>query len=166
MNKLRKLCGFLLSIVMVVTLCIPASAAASSNITGGIDYVVYNQNGEIVEEGTIPPSNANYHWSGITLDNGWYTSFMPSNSSARGFYVTDGTKMKFSYTLNRSATMKYQFIKTNYNGTDDEYDWKSGTKTGKSATVYATADETKYYRVGITNASSDRVTLTSVNFTF
>ena len=38
---------------------------------------VYNENGEVVDEGIIPrTTNARYHWSpNITLDNGWYTSF-------------------------------------------------------------------------------------------
>lgn len=170
MYKFKKLFRVLLSVIMVMTLSVPANAATfSSNATSvGINYVVYNQNGEVVKKGTISssPIHADYHWSGISLDNGWYTSFMPSSSSNRGFYVHDGTEMKFSYTLKSSATIDYQFTKNNFDGSDADYDWRSGSLTGKSYNLRATADETKYYYVGITNASSDTITITSVDFTF
>ena len=44
--------------------------------------------------------------------------------------------------------------------------WKSGTKTAKSGSIVKTADSTKWYYVGVTNASSDPITITSVDFTF
>lgn len=175
MKGLKNFSVLLLSMVMLLTFAFPASAATSGSVTSynsktdGLDYVVYNRDGKIVERGTIPPNNGihpNYHWSGITLENGFYTAFLPSNSSARAFYVTNGTPMSFYYSLDKSATMEYQFSKCDYGEENCEYDWRTGTLSGGGGGVLANADETKYYFVGITNASSDPVTLTSVDFEF
>ena len=128
-------------------------------------YVVYNAEGEVVEEGTVPASGTRYHWSpNITLDNGWYTSFFKPGREA--FYVTNGTSMNFSYTLNRSAKIKWQYVKCTSPDVSTGSTWKSGTKTAKSGSIVKTADSTKWYYVGVTNASSDPITITSVDFTF
>ena len=82
------------------------------------------------------------------------------------FYVTSNTAMKFSYSLNRSATIKYQFMKSSQRSTPYADVWKTGTITAQNGSVTKTADSTAYYYVGITNASSDAITITSVDFTF
>lgn len=162
MNRSKKLFTILLSMIMVVLFAFPVSAATNAN-AHDIYYTVYNENDEIVEEGIIP-GNARYSWAGsITLDNGWYTSF---RQKGRAFYVSKGTSMDFSYTLGRSATIEYDF----YNDTSPETiyptSWKNGTKKASSATLTFTADKTNYYYVGITNASSDTITISNVSFVF
>lgn len=157
--------------VMVFLMAFPVSASAltegvEKSVEHEIYYTVYNELGEIVEEGVIPlSSNARYSWAGsITLDNGWYTSFRKPGPDA--FYVTKDTVMTFSYSLNRSATVEYYFYRDSTSSTIYPTRWKTGTKTASSATLTQTADQTNYYYVGITNASSDPITISSVSFVF
>lgn len=143
---------------------VSAASAATNASAHEIYYTVYNENGEIVEEGIIP-GNARYSWAGsITLDNGWYTSFRQKGPKA--FYVTKGTSMNFSYTLDKSATIEYDFYQDTTPDTIYPTSWKSGTKKASSATLTYTADKTNYYYVGITNASSDTITISNVSFVF
>ena len=57
---------------MMMGLCVTVNAAESDQNYNEIYYTVYNENGEVVDEGIIPrTTNARYHWSpNITLDNG------------------------------------------------------------------------------------------------
>ncbi|MGN6712127.1 hypothetical protein [Anaerocolumna jejuensis] len=168
MKRTKKLFTIIFSMIMVAVLSLPASAAsaATNAKTHEIYYTVYNEKGEIVEEGIIPAiGNARYTWSGsITLDNGWYTSFRQSGPKA--FYVTKDTSMAFSYSLNRSATVEYDFYQDSTASTAYPTSWKTGTKKASSATLTYTADKTNYYFVGITNASSDSITISNVSFVF
>lgn len=168
MNRSRKVFTIILSMIMVMMFSFPVSAAsaATNACDHEIYYTVYNENGEIVEEGIIPAvGNARYSWSGsITLNNGWYTSFRQPGPNA--FYITNGTSMAFSYTLDRSATIEYDFYQDNTPSTSYPTTWKNGTKNASSATLTYTADKTAYYYVGITNASSDPITISKVSFVF
>lgn len=126
-------------------------------------YTVYNENGQIVEEGIIPADGKRHHWDpNITLENGWYTSFTLEGGNA--FWATDGTSMTLSYTLNRSAKIKWQIRKCSSRSVSTGANWKSGTKTAKSGTIVRTADSSKWYYPGITNSSSDPITIKSVDF--
>lgn len=166
MKRMKKIIVTILSLAMMMGLCVTVNAAESDQNYNEIYYTVYNENGEVVDEGIIPrTTNARYHWSpNITLNNGWYTSFRMPGPNA--FYITSNTAMKFSYSLNRSATIKYQFMKSSQRSTPYADVWKTGTITAENGSVTKTADSTAYYYVGITNASSDAITITSVNFTF
>lgn len=54
---------------MMMGLCVTVNAAESYQNYNEIYYTVYNENGEVVDEGIIPrTTNARYHWSpNITL---------------------------------------------------------------------------------------------------
>lgn len=166
MKRMKKIIVTILILAMIMGLGVTANAAELEQNYKEIYYTVYNEQGEVVEEGIIPrTTNERYHWSpNITLDNGWYTSFRMPGPNA--FYVTSGTAMKFSYSLNRSAKIKYQFMKSSQRSTPYADVWKTGTITAKSSSVTKTADATAYYYVGMTNASSDPITITSVDFSF
>lgn len=162
-KKVRSIYAVLLSVMMVLFLGVPVFAAQGN--AKEIYYTVYNEKGEVMEEGVIPISNARYSWSpNIILDNGWYTSFRQDGT--RAFYVTNNTEMSFSYTLDRSAKIKYQYMKSDVRETVSADVWKSGTKTAKSGTVKQTSDKSAYYYTGISNVSSDPITIQSVSFTF
>lgn len=167
MNRSRKLLAIILSMIMGMMFSFPVSAASAATNANAheIYYTVYNENGEIVEEGIIPLVGPQYTWSGsITLDNGWYTSFRQPGPKA--FYITKGTPMTFSYTLNRNATIQYSFYQDTVPDSANSPTWKSGTKKASSATLTYTADKTNYYYVGVTNASSDPITISNVSFVF
>jgi len=170
MKKLNKIFTVIISIAMILVLNVPAFAATESDIknlnSDPIQYTVYNEKGEIVEEGLIPKNNkGRYAWSdSITLNNGWSTSFKKSGSEA--FYVTKDTYMKFSYSLNRNATIKYNFYSDSTPSTIYPTIWKTGTFTSSSANIVKIADKTNYYYVGVTNASSDPIKISNVSFTF
>lgn len=166
MKRMKKIIVTILSLAMIMGLSVTANAAEFDQNYKEIYYTVYNEKGEVVDEGIIPrTTNERYHWSpNITLDNGWYTSFRMPGPNA--FYATSNTAMKFSYSLNRSATIKYQFMKSSERSTPYADVWKTGSITAKSASVTKTADSTAYYYVGVTNISSDAITITSVDFTF
>ncbi|WP_024833759.1 hypothetical protein [Ruminiclostridium josui] len=169
MSKSKKLFRIVLSMILATVMGLSFSVSAASVATNAsvhdIYYTVYNEKGEIVKEGLIPAIGARYTWSGsITLDNGWYTAFM--QPGPRGFYVTKDTSMSFSYTLNRNATIEYYFYQNSTSDTTHPNTWKSGTKKASSATITYTADKTNYYFVGITNASSDSITISNVSFVF
>ena len=172
MQRKRNYIAAILIMMLLVSLCHTTVFAAGEEAiisekqaSHELLYVVYNAEGEVVEEGTVPASGTRYHWSpNITLDNGWYTSFFKPGREA--FYVTNGTSMNFSYTLNRSAKIKWQYVKCTSPDVSTGSTWKSGTKTAKSGSIVKTADSTKWYYVGVTNASSDPITITSVDFTF
>lgn len=162
-KKVRSIYAVLLSVIMVLFLGVPVFAAQGN--AKEIFYTVYNEKGEVMEEGVIPVSNARVNWSpDITLDNGWYTGFR--QEGGRAFYAMNNTEMSFSYTLDRSAKIKYQFMKADVAETAYAEVWKTGTKTAKSGTINQTADKSAYYYVGITNVSSDPITIKSVSFTF
>lgn len=162
----KKILAIMASVMLIMGLGMTVNVASLGNDYKEIYYTVYNEKNEVVEEGIIPRNtNSRYHWSpNITLSNGWYTSFRMSGTDA--FYVTSNTTMKFSYTLNRSAKISYQFMKSSQKSSVSASTWKSGTITAKSSSVSKTADATAYYYVGVTNASSDPITITSVDFTF
>lgn len=169
MNRSKKLFTIVLSMIMVTVMGLSFSVSAVSAATNAsvhdIYYTVYNEKGEIVKEGIIPAIGARYSWGGsITLGNGWYTAFM--QSGPKGFYVTKDTSMSFSYSLNRSATIEYDFYQNTTSDTTYPNTWKTGTKKASSATLTYTADKTNYYFVGITNASSDSITISNVSFVF
>lgn len=151
---------------MLMGLCVNVSATETDDTGSDIYYSVYDECGNVVEAGFITRNtNARYHWSpNITLGNGWYTSFSMPGPNA--FYVVANTSMCFSYSLNRSAKMQYQFMKSSTRSPSNASIWRTGTVTASTASVYATSDSTAYYYVGITNVSSDPVTITSVDFVF
>ncbi|MBU5308549.1 hypothetical protein KQI18_12260, partial [Clostridioides mangenotii] len=68
MKKLNKIFTVIISIAMILVLNVPAFAATESDIknlnSDPIQYTVYNEKGEIVEEGLIPKNNkGRYAWS-------------------------------------------------------------------------------------------------------
>lgn len=159
--------AIVITIIMSIMCTVPTSAASIENSSREIYYVVYDENGAVVEDGIILANdNARYSWgSSITLQNGWYTAFLKPGPES--FYVTNGTAMQFSYSLNRNATIAYKFYQDS-SPTNTIYStvWKSGTSTGKSGCIIKMADKTSYYYVGITNASSDPITISNVSFVF
>lgn len=165
MKKLNKFFTIIMSMVMMISISVPAMAADLTS-TNEIYYITYDKNGNVVDEGTIPEQNgkARYTWTGMKLENGYSTSFrMPNRQS---FYVTDDTDMNFSYTLDQSAKLEYRFYRGSTSSPDDADVWKSGSKTQKSGTITKTANKTAYYYVNVTNASSDTIRISAVSFTF
>ena len=164
--SLKKLFVIAMSMVMLFSVTIPAQAASVQGNAQDLYYVVYNEKNEVVEEGYIPANeNGRYTWSGsITLGNGWYTSFRKPGPQA--FYATDDTVLTFSYKLDRSAKIKYAFYQDSVSETMYPTTWKSGTKTSSGTSISYTTNKTAYYFVGITNASSDDITISDVSFVF
>lgn len=109
--------------------------------------------------------NSKYTWKGsLTLGNGWYTCFRQPGPKA--FYATDDTELTFSYKLDRSAKIKYYFYQDTVAETMYPTTWKSGTKTSSGTSISYTTNKDAYYFVGVTNASSDDITISNVSFVF
>ncbi len=166
MKEKKKMLALFLMLLLSVSLFVNVGATEVDETQSDIYYFVCDDNGNMVEDGFIPRNNnLRYHWSpNITLANGWFTSFCLPDRSA--FYVTSNTSMCFSYSLNRNAKIQYQFMKSSQRSITNASIWRTGTVTAQSASVYFTSDSTAYYYVGITNASSDPITITSVDFVF
>lgn len=49
---------------------------------------------------------------------------------------------------------------------NSKYTWKSGTKTSSGTSISYTTNKDAYYFVGVTNASSDDITISNVSFVF
>ena len=152
MVVMKKSCCALIGIIIItVVLCFFDFSAMAMETMGEnhtIYYTVYNENGEIVQEGVIPQYHLDYNWkSDIVLQNGWYTSFRMNGTDA--FYVSANTKMHFSYKLNRNAKICYQYMKSNNRVTTNAYIWRSGVRSGSSSNIEETADGIAYYYVGI-----------------
>ena len=160
---------FALVMAMAMTLSITGVSAEAASVEGTVHelyYTVYNEKNEIVEEGIIPLNeNGRYTWKGsITLGNGWYTAFCQPGPSA--FYATRNTSMTFSYKLNRRAKIKYNFYRDSTSDTTYPTTWRSGTKTSSGTSITKTANKNAYYFVGVTNVSSDYITISNVSFVF
>ena len=64
MKRMKKIIVTILSLAMMMGLCVTVNAAESDQNYNEIYYTVYNENGEVVDEGIIPrTTNARYHWS-------------------------------------------------------------------------------------------------------
>lgn len=165
-KKFKKLFAIAMSMVMMLSITIPAEAASIEETTHELYYITYNENNEVVEVGTIPANgNGRYTWGGsITLGNGWYTAFLKPGPTS--FYATDDTTMTFAYKLDRSAKIKYYFYQDSTPETTYPTTWKSGTKTSSGTSISYTTNMDGYYFVGITNASSDDITISNVSFVF
>ncbi len=89
MKRMKKIIVTILSLAMMMGLCVTVNAAESDQNYNEIYYTVYNENGEVVDEGIIPrTTNARYHWSpNITLNNGWYTSFRMPKFQCILYYI-------------------------------------------------------------------------------
>lgn len=170
-KRIKKFLAMIIAMVMMLSLMGFSSTAASNEVSNEgtaheLYYITYNEKNEIVEEGIIPVNqNARYSWSGsITLQNGWWTAFRKSDNNA--FYVTNGTNMRFSFKLNRSAKITYCYYQDSVPSTLYPTEWQKATILAGSSTVSRTANKTAYYFVGITNASSDSITISNVSFVF
>lgn len=153
---MKKISMILLTIVMVFFCSLPVAAENMERIT----YIIYNENGAVIEEGTVPQRNTRGNWSGITLASGQSISF---NDSGHAFIKYSGQSMTFKYTLSSSAKMVTRIMKTSsYSGTGTA--WSTTIKTASSGTVTKTADETAYYYPQLTNSSTSYITITSASF--
>lgn len=128
MKKANKIIAVILSLALMLGMAATANAADMEHNVEDLFYTVYNENGDVVEEGiTSRIQNTRYHWSpNITLSNGWYANFRMPGPAA--FYVTAHTSMKFSYSLNRSAAIEYQFMKSSERSTAYANVWEKGTR--------------------------------------
>ena len=166
-KRIKKL--FVMTMVMVMILSTTGFSAEAAPVEGTeqeLYYITFNEKNEIVEEGIIPVNkNGKYSWSGsITLKNGYYTAFL--KPGGKSFYATSGTKMKFTYKLNRNATIKYHFYRDSVDYTFYPTKWNTGTRTSSGTTISHTTDKDAYYFVGVVNASSDDITISNVSFVF
>lgn len=155
-------------LLMVMMICVfPTSTKASdtNNSNPGVEYVVYDQDGNIVEKGVLQQSdNKRYSWStNITLSNGSTVVFKKDDKKA--FLASKGASLRFSYTLNKSATVQYNYMKCS-SATSKGSVWSKGTVTGKSGIVSKKADEATYYYVKVTNMSSDTIKITKASLDF
>lgn len=169
MRYFKRLVAMVMVMGMALACTATAFAAEADKAEGTVHelyYTTYNEKGEIVEEGIIPLNeNSKYTWKGsLTLGNGWYTCFR--QPGPRAFYATDDTKLTFSYKLDRSAKIKYDFYQDTVPETMDSTIWKSGTKTSSGTSISYTTNKDAYYFVGVTNASSDDITISNVSFVF
>lgn len=165
----KRLVAMMMVMVMALSCTATAFATEADEVEGTaheLYYTTYNEKGEIVEEGIIPLNeNSKYTWKGsLTLGNGWYTSFRQPGPKA--FYATDDTKLTFSYKLDRSAKIKYYFYQDDVAETMYPTTWKSGTKTSSGTSISYTTNKDAYYHVGVTNVSSDDITISNVSFVF
>lgn len=169
MRYFKRVVAMVMVMGMALACTATAFAAEADKAEGTVHelyYTTYNEKGEIVEEGIIPLNeNSKYTWKGsLTLGNGWYTCFR--QPGPRAFYATDDTKLTFSYKLDRSAKIKYDFYQDTVPETMDPTIWKSGTKTSSGTSISYTTNKDAYYFVGVTNASSDDITISNVSFVF
>jgi hypothetical protein len=169
MRYFKRLVAMMMAMVMALACTATAFAAEADKAEGTVHelyYTTYNEKGEIVEEGIIPLNeNSKYTWKGsLTLGNGWYTCFRQPGPKA--FYATDDTELTFSYKLDRSAKIKYYFYQDTVAETMYPTTWKSGTKTSSGTSISYTTNKDAYYFVGVTNASSDDITISNVSFVF
>lgn len=169
MRYFKRLVAMMMVMVMALSCTATAFTAEADTVEGTVHelyYTTYNEKGEIVEEGIIPLNeNSRYTWTGsLTMGNGWYTSFR--QLGPRSFYATDDTELTFSYTLDRRAKIEYYFYQDNVADTVSPTIWKSGTKTSSGTSISYTTDKTAYYFVGVTNVSSDDITISNVSFVF
>ena len=167
-KRLRKMFAMMMVMVMMLSVMgVSANAASSVEDTAQeLYYITYNEKNEVVEEGVIPVNeNGKYSWKGsITLGNGWYTAFL--KPGPKPFYATSGTEMTFSYKLDRSAKIEYYFYQGSTQDTLYPNTWKSGTKTSSGTSISKTTNKDGYYFVGVTNVSSDDITISNVSFVF
>ena len=167
MRYTKRLFAMILALVMTVS--VMGGSAEAAMVEGSpheLYYITYNEKNEVVDEGIIPVNgNGRYTWSGsITLGNGWYTAFQ--KPGPKSFYATKDTEMTFSYTLDRKAKIKYSFYQDTTQDTNFPTTWKSGTKASRGTSITYTTNKTAYYFVGVTNASSDDITISNVSFVF
>lgn len=152
--------------IIVSMLTVSVRADSGEGVAQDLYYIVYNENDEIVEEGLIPAnSNGRYSWNGsITLSNGWYTAFLKRDGSS--FYTVEDTYMVFKYFLDKTATVKCRFYKDVVENTTYPTTWSTQNIYSSGSSVSKIADQDAYYFVGITNVSSDDITISNVSFVF
>ena len=74
---MKKSISFFVSIIMIICILITSASANEydrqqehQNVITDFHYIVYDKNGNVIDEGNIPGKNSRVIWEGITLDNG------------------------------------------------------------------------------------------------
>lgn len=121
-----------------------------STVYTKFDYTILDKDGNVKENGTVDFS-ARLSWSGKTLRNGEQFILKPSHASS--FSVSAGTKMRFKFTLDRTALTGYWIAKHTSSGSAI---WRGDSTNKVSGTyMYETADYSAGYTGAIMNRSSD-----------
>lgn len=137
---------FLALTILILSVSIPTYAAEYTPL----EYIVYDENGSVVETGFIPNPHLYYTWSGITLKPNNRAVFMyPGEYGA--IYCTEGTTMTISYTL--SAIAKHLV------GIDGNFTYEEKTFTKKANSFELTAIADGYFAFSLKNLSSDPITI-------
>lgn len=97
---------------------------------------------------------------------GEWVVYLFRQQGRKAFYATDDTELTFSYKLDRRAKIKYYFYQDTVAETMYPTTWKSGTKTSSGTSISYTTNKDAYYFVGVTNVSSDDITISNVSFVF
>ena len=121
---------------------------------------IYREDGTIRETGTIPNGEprTRYSWTGITLYNSETAVLKPAG--ANGLYAYAGTRIEFSYTLNRLASHFYALTGNNVGYLS------SGTSTGSAGIISTITEKFDSYYGIIVNYSSDPFTIIKANIVF
>lgn len=170
MKKQYRFLSLFLAIGMLISVfgTMMVSAADFSGETTTItqfSYVVFDQNGNIIESGITPDFRTRYSWSGITLDNGYGVALRRTDGS--GFYATQGTRLEYDYTLDRAAHMEHTIgFAENPTGDPGWKIWHTSESYAKIGGLSVPARQTGYQMFFMYNLSSDPVTLTNVSLVF
>ena len=153
---MKKICVILLVFILGISLYHPAVISANTDI---INYEIYNQYDELVEEGVLS-SNTRASWSTITLQSGYYVNL---RSNGNAFAFSSGNTMRLQYTLSTTGTITSYFMKTSTPSGAGSV-WYTTSKTAASRIINKTADASAYYYPKLSNTGSSTITITSVSF--
>lgn len=161
---MKKLTRIFMTMLLIAAMALPSfavfAAEPEDNQIDMLDYIIYREDGTIRETGTIPNGEpkTRYSWTGITLYNSETAVLKPAG--AAGLYAYAGTRIEFSYTLNRSASHFYAL-------TGNNVGYLSSNTVTSSAVIVSSIAETfdAYYGI-IVNYSSDPFTINRANIVF
>lgn len=172
-NVLSKRITTMLILVMLSSVFIPFNCiAATTDFNSNEEmvdpkdiqweYIVYDKDMNVVEQGYVPNSTLRYTWSGVTLKNGEAAVFKPAGKT--GLYAEAGTRITAKWTLSRSA--KHRTYTDGYTRNFSSGNGFKLEQTAMSGSKSFTAKYTDYFLGMVTNLSSDSFTVKNFSITF
>jgi len=170
---INKRITIMLVLIMLLSVLIPFNCMAATNDTVSKEavvdtknieweYIVYDKDMNVVDQGYVPNENARYSWSGVKLNNGEAAVFKPAGKT--GLYAEKGTKITTKWTLSRSA--KHRTYTDGYTRNFSSGNGFKVEKTAKTGSKSFTVKYTDYFLGMVTNLSSDPFTVKSFSITF
>ena len=168
---MKKSISFFDSIIMIICILITSASANEydrqqehQNVITDFHYIVYDKNGNVIDEGNIPGKNSRVIWEGITLDNGDTLKLTKSNGDA--FAMLADVRYDYSIDLNHKATLYHYIFMSNQSASQIIEIVDSWTTTTPFHSRAATMSKTGYYYFTMTNYSSESVTINEVELVF